>query len=231
MKKNKIALIGGILLVVGCAIGIISAIWDMTYWVVALGDIFAVEFTDDWVFGYLEIILAISSLIVLIAECIVLMVFGGRVIGFSRKNTVKEHKGFTIATTVIAFVTTFTAIANSQYFLFPFFLASAILLWIAISKQDVVVVDNNLSSTYSSNNVGVDSDVHNVNNTVNENNGNEEANEDTVDNVSKQIDLLTELRDKNVIDDKECAEKVATLLNDAGIELTESKKGEDDESK
>ena len=64
MKKNKIALIGGILLVVGCAIGIISAIWDMTYWAVALGDIIAVEVTDDWVFGYLEIILAISSLIV-----------------------------------------------------------------------------------------------------------------------------------------------------------------------
>lgn len=229
MKKNEIALTSGILLIVGCSIGIIYAVLNMVDWIIILERISSANQTGIWVYDYLEIILQIISLAVIIIECIVLIVFGGRIIEFSRKKTVKDHRAFLIVSLVIAFVTSFTAMANYQYLLFPFCLAGAILLCITLKKEEVVVVDNKLANDDNVGKEHMDSNSGVVNNV--DNSSNEASDENTVDSVSKQIDLLTELRDKKVIDDKECAEKVATLLNDAGIELTENKKEEDNENK
>ena len=52
---------------------------------------------------------------------------------------------------------------------------------------------------------------------------------DLVERVSDQIDLLTELRDKNVINDRECADKIEILMTEAGINLTcEEKEGQNE---
>lgn len=201
MKKNKLTLSAGILLVIAASICVISSIICLY----SLGaTILEISLSEEYsLVNYIILIAVIALLISLlfkIAQVIVFMILGIKLIKNGKKGkSVNEYRGLIITTMILAYIS--ALFGNSDitgFFEFGLFLTAGILLSCALSMKDEALVQETPQAEVK-----------------------KEETQKEEDSMAKQINALQELKDNGVIGNKEYLDKLQKII---GIEKKQVEK-------
>lgn len=224
MKKNKLVLTSGILMVVGAvACLLISGLttWFLVefvseYWMY-LSD--ATTSTDNFIYTF-YMLSYILDIVIYLAGCVVFMIFGIKlIIKSSKKIPLDEYKGFVIAGQVLAYIGagfTMSSTYEISLIVFGLLLASGILLSVALSKNkkeketkinQLYGMDNTPQETQQ-----VQSNSYTSANTNTHSSNNIESETGDADRLNNKIKSLQELKEQGVLSNDEYVKLIHKVL-------------------
>lgn len=153
MKRNKLTLIAGVLLVVAT----ILCVFAIYYYALGVYELFPILYEETEVISHsyiLNIVITyIASIVLKVAQIIVFLILGIKlIIKGIRKVPVNKCKGLVISAMVIAYWSALMEIGTYHTFaivIFGLFLTAGILLSCALSKKDKVADFGGESSTFN----------------------------------------------------------------------------------
>lgn len=217
MKRNKLTLTAGILLVISTALCFIA----IGYYGIALKDLLAIYnetselLTDVVVLGFM--LSYVGSIVIKVAEIVAFLILGIKLIIKGNKGYfASQNKGLVITTMVIAYFGALMEIGSYHtcaIVIFGLFLTAGILLSCAIAKKPMNIENSVDNKVETSSNV--------VSETIVENGINNSQSESISNEMIEKVKLAKSLRDDHMITDEEYFNIVKKLI---GIDTTEKTK-------